>query len=243
MFYVETLRVVKGFLVCALWLGVALTVNLIISQSGHVHVDKTVRFSLVVVWAFAGIVASIFASILGCSLAKENDGHLAVAWTKPFSRTAHALAKIAVDLGGIASVFALTCAVVFVYLSSIGAMREMVVTPDTWSQLVRFFIAPAAFFGLSQALTSTLARQAGAVIGFTWVGLIGLIILSMVNLPAVFHAIVDFLNYANPLVYVAFDVDKNGMVVTYGTAGAVALALIAVIGNATAIYRWQRSEA
>ena len=243
MFYVEWLRAKRGVLVYVFWLGAALAINLFIWRAGRVHVDQPMQFTYVVVWAFAGIVASIFASILGCSLAKENDGHLAVAWTKPFSRPAYALATMAVDLGAIASVFTLTCAVVFVYLAAIGVIGDLVVTPDTWSQLARFFIAPAAFYGLGQALTSTLARQAGAVIGFTWVGLIALIVLSMVGLPTPFHAVVDFLNYANPLVYIAFDVDKNGMVVTYGTAGIAALALIAIVGNATAVYRWQRSEA
>lgn len=243
MFYVESLRAARGALTCAFWLAVALAINLIIWESGHANVDHRIRFSLVVVWAFAGIIASIFASLLGGSLARENDGHLAVAWTKPISRPAHALAKMAVDLGAVAFVFALTCAVVFIYLAVIGAVGDIVIAPDTWTQLLRFLVAPAAFFGLVQALTSTLARQAGAVIGFTWVALFGLIILSMVNLPAPFHAIVDFLNYANPLVYVAFDVDKTGAVVTYGAGGAAALALIAVIGSATAIYRWQRSEA
>ncbi|HET9343010.1 MAG TPA: hypothetical protein VFO25_08880 [Candidatus Eremiobacteraceae bacterium] len=243
MFYVESLRVTRSSLVCALWLGIALAINLLIAKAGHMNVDQPMQFSLVVVWAFAGIITSIYASILGGSLARENDGHLPVAWTKPYSRPVHALAKMAVDLGGIAFVFALTCAVVFIYLAAIGVMRDIVVTPDTWTQLLRFFIAPAAFYGLVQALTSTLARRAGAVIGFTWVGLIGLIALSFKYLPPPFHAIVDFLNYANPLVYIAFDVDKNGTVVTYGTAAAAALALIAIIGSATAIIRWQRLEA
>jgi len=243
MFYVESLRVTRSTLTCAFWLAVALAINLIIWKAGHVNVDQPIQFSIVVVWAFASMVASIFASLLGCSLARENDGHLPVAWTKPFSRVAHALAKMAVDLGAVGVIFALTCAVVFIYLAAIGVTRDIVVTPDAWTQLLRFLIAPAAFFGLVQALTSTLARQAGAVIGFTWVGLIGLIILSIVGLPAPYHAIVDVLNYANPLVYIAFDVDKSGAVVTYGTAGAAALALIAFIGSATAIYRWKRSEA
>jgi len=243
MYYVESLRVTRSALTCAFWLGVALAINIIISKAGHVNVDQPMQFSIVVVWAFAGMVASIFASLLGCSLARENDGHLAVAWTKPVSRVAHALATMAVDLGAVGLIFALTCAVVFIYLATIGVTRDIGVTPDAWTQLLRYLIAPAAFYGLVQALTSTLARQAGAVIGFTWVGLIGLIILSIVSLPAPYHAIVDFINYANPLVYIAFDVDKNGAVVTYGTAGAAALALIAFIGSATAIYRWQRSEA
>lgn len=243
MFYVESLRATRSSLVCAYWLLAALAINLFIWNAGHAKIDEPMQVSYVVVWAFAGVVTSIYASIIGCSLARENDGHLAVAWTKPFSRTTHGLAKIAVDLAAIAFVFVLTCAVVFVYLAAIGIIRDLVVTPDTWSLLARFAIAPAAFYGLSQALTATLARQAGAVIGFTWVGLIALIVLSMVGLPAPFHAIVDFIDYANPLVYLAFDVDKNGAVITYGTAGTAALALIAIIGNAIAIYRWQRLEA
>lgn len=244
MYYVEFLSTARSAAFATGAIVVALAVNLFIWNAAHLVADPNNRFSIDIVWAFGGIVASIVASILARSLAVENDGHLAVAWTKPFSRVTHALAKFAVDLSAVTYIFALTCGAVFVYLAATGLIHNVVVALDVWSQLLRYFLAPFAFYGLAQALTSTLSRQAGMVIGFTWVALVVLIILSIVRLPVPFHAIVDVLNYANPLVYLAFAVDDHGTVITYGfSAAALALALIALIGGATAIYRWQRSEA
>jgi hypothetical protein len=244
MYYVEFLSTARCAAFATGALIVALAVNLFIWNAAHLHADPIDRFSVDIVWAFGGIVSSIVASILARSLASENDGHLPVAWTKPFSRVAHALAKFAVDLAAAVYVFALTCGVVFVYLAATGLFHNVMPSSDSWSQLLRFFLAPFAFYGLAQALTSTLSRQAGLVVGLTWVACVILIILSLVNLPAVFHAIVDFINYANPLVYLAFAVDDKGTVITYGSsAAALALALLALIGSVTAIYRWQRLEA
>jgi len=195
-------------------------------------------------WGFAGFVSCIFASVIGASLAAENDGHLPVAWTKPCSRLAYASAKMAVDLGAIAIVYALACAAVFIYLWAIGLGRELYAPSDAVGQFVRFLIAPAAFYGLLQALTATLSRGAGAVLGFTWVGLIALEALATLPLPAAYHAIFNFINNANPLVYISFDVDSHGSIIMVGLAAATtALALIAATGGAAAIYRWQRMEA
>ena len=244
MFYVELLSVTRKAAVFASWLIVALFVNIAVWKLAHVKTPHDVKISLDVVWACASIAASVFASILGCTLASENDGHLPVAWTKPFSRVTHALAKFAIDLGAVAAIFAFTCGIVFVYNGVTGLSADLFVPADVGEQLARFIIAPFAFFGLMQALTSTLSRQAGMVVGFTWVGLVAIIVLSIVRLPAPFHAIVGFLDYANPLAYIAFAVDDNGTVITYGlSAAALTLALIATIGGAAAIYRWQRSEA
>jgi len=244
VYYVELLSTGRKAAVFAAWLAFALIVNIAVWKLGHVHADPRMQFSLDIVWAFAGIAASIFASIIGCTLALENDGHLPVVWTKPFSRTSQALAKFAIDLAAIAFIFAFTCGAIFLFLAVTGLAPYAVVSTDAWQEFARYVIAPVAFFGLLQVLTSTLSRQAGMVVGLTWVALVALIVLSLVNLPAPFHAIVDVLNYANPLVYLAFAVDDHGNVITYGlSAAALALALIALIGGTMAIYRWQRSEA
>ena len=244
MYYVELLTTTRNAVVCACWLIVALAINLIVWNIAHLTADPHYRLPIDIVWAVAGFVASIVASILGKSLASENDGHLPVAWTKPVSRTAHALGKFAVDLTAVVFVFAFACGIVFVYLAATGLIHDLIVPSDTWQQLFRFFLAPFAFYGLMQALTSTLARQSGTVVGLTWTALFTLIVLSIVKLPTPFHAIVDFINYANPLVYIAFSVNDNGTVVTYGLGAApFALALIAAIGGAIAVYRWQRLEA
>lgn len=245
MYYVEFLRVRRSLLIATIAIGGVLALNLILFKAGHVDIPaRTFTIPLTIVWAFAGFVTSIFASVLGGSLACENDGHLAVAWTKPVSKTKHALIKMAVDLGAIAVLFGIMCAAVFAYFAVTGLSRHLVVPPDAWFQLIRFLIAPAAFYGLTQALTSGLGKQAGLVCGMTWVALFALLVLGTLPLPAPYHQLVDFINNANPVIYLAFNIDDNGAFISYGLAAAtVALTAIALCGGAAAIYRWQHVEA
>jgi len=244
MNYVEILRMTRAVATCTVWLVLILALNIVLWETAHGKIEAGFRLPIAVVWGFAGFVSCIFASVIGASLAAENDGHLPVAWTKPCSRLAYASAKMAVDLGAIAIVYALACAAVFIYLWAIGLGRELYAPSDAVGQFVRFLIAPAAFYGLLQALTATLSRGAGAVLGFTWVGLIALEALATLPLPAAYHAIFNFINNANPLVYISFDVDSHGSIIMVGLAAATtALALIAATGGAAAIYRWQRMEA
>lgn len=244
MNYVELLRATRNLMICGLALTGVLVIVLAIWFGFHITSDHHVAVPLTLVWAIAGIVASGFASSLAGSLAAENDGHLPVAWTKPFARASYAIATIATDLGAILLVFLMTCATIFIFFAATGTLGGVKIESDTWGQLVRFLIAPAAFFGLIQLLTATLARQAGAVIWCTWVACFVLLTLELTPLPKPFGAIVSTIGFANPLIYITFDVDKNGTIILYQLAGSLmGLALIAIIGNSTAIYRWQRSEA
>jgi hypothetical protein len=245
MYYVEFLRARRALIVAAAWIAVALAINVVSFKTGNVDVPSHgFSIPLTVVWGFAAMVASIYASILGGSLAAENDGHLPVAWTKPVSRVNHALTKMAIDLCAVALVFGMMCVAVWAYFEITGLARLVTVPSDAWFQLVRFLIAPAAFYGLMQAMTSSLGRQAGMVLGFTWAGLLALLILGVAPLPQPYQAVIGFINDANPLVYIAFDIEKSGNVVSVGLSAALtALVLIAICGSAAAIYRWQRVEA
>jgi hypothetical protein len=189
-------------------------------------------------------VASIFATILGCSLAKENDGHLPVAWTKPVSRSAHATVKMIVDVAAIAALFAIVGIAAYAYLSATGMARFIAVQPDTWLQLLRFAMAPLAFYGLVQCLTASVGQRAGTVIGLTWVALFALSILGSSPFPDPYHSIFAFINHANPVAYIAVEINDAGSVITANLGAATLdLALIAAFGIAGAIYQWQRLEA
>src|SRR5581483_1371516 len=56
------------------------------------------RIPVGILFAVASVFALITATMLGGALAKENDGHLELAWTKPVSRERLAIASIASDL-------------------------------------------------------------------------------------------------------------------------------------------------
>lgn len=244
MYYVELLRVGRALRTGAIALAAVLLLNIVLFFAAHGTVPQSFRLPIEVVWAFTGFVTSIFASVLGNSLALENDGHLPLAWTKPVSKPVHALTKMSVDLAAVAAMFVMTCAAVFAYFAVIGGLHSVVTTTDSNGLLVRFLIGPVAFYGLMQALTSGLARPAGLVIGLTWVACFVLVTLQISKLPPALHAVIDFISYANPMVYVAFGMDTSGVVVPFGLATAVTgLALIAILGNALAIVRWQRVEA
>ena len=88
MYYVEYLRASRSLVIGAIWVAVALAINLALWRAGNVVIeDKHFVVPLTIVWAFAGFVTSIYATVLGGSLAAENEGHLPVAWTKPVSKT------------------------------------------------------------------------------------------------------------------------------------------------------------
>lgn len=244
MYYVELLRVGRALRVVGLVLAGVLVLNLVFFFSAHGTMPATFRVPVEVVWAIAGFVTCVFASVVGNSLSAENDGHLPLAWTKPVSKPVHALVKMSVDLAGAAAVFVMTCAGIIIYLAAVGGLHALVMTTDSNGLLVRFLIAPVAFFGLMQALTSVLSRQAGLVIGLTWVACLVLIALQVSSLPPAVHRLVDLISYANPLVYVAFGYDKSGIMVPFGLAtAATGLASIGILGSALAVYRWQRVEA
>jgi hypothetical protein len=149
-----------------------------------------------------------------------------------------------VDVAAIAALFAIVSIATYAYLSATGMAKFIAAPPDTWLQLLRFALAPIAFYGLVQCLTASVGRRAGTVIGLTWVAVFVLSTLGASPLPQPYHSIFAFINYANPLVYIAVDISKSGSIVTASLGAAtLGLVLIAACGVAAAIYQWQRLEA
>ncbi len=245
MYYVEYLRASRALLNGTIVTAIAFVLNLAIFFGGGFTVsDKPFVVPLMIVWAVAGVAASIFATILGCGLSKENDGHLPVAWTKPASRSTHAAVKMIVDIAAITVFFAIVSAAAFAYLSATGTTKFVSVPSDTWLQLLRFALAPLAFYGLVQCLTASVGRRSGTIVGLTWVAAFVLGTLGTAPLPQPYHSIFTFINYANPLVYITVQIDNSGSVVTAALGAAtLGLVLIAAFGIAAATYQWQRLEA
>lgn len=244
MYYVELLRASRCVLVTACVVTVSVMLNVVLVWT---HVNKsepTGSVELSFIFLAAAVVASIVATVLGGSLACENEGHLPVAWTKPASRVNHALTKILVDVSAVLVIFAFTCAAVFAGFALLGFASVLSVPPDTFSQLLRFLMAPLAFYGLMQGLTASLSRGAGMVIGLTWVALFILLILDAVPLPKPYHGIFEFVNYANPIIYMFVD-DSGGKVsVAFQYAADTAgLLVIALVGASAALFQWRRLEA
>ena len=266
MYYKEWLRVRRGLIVFVIVAAVLLAIHFILlpfmdgpnshivvetdghtaAQAARAHAGAQDLIPLSLFFAIAGIVAAIYGGIYGGSLSEENDGHLALAWTKPVSRTRYALVMMSVDLAFVASVFVLMVGFVAGIIGQHGALRDVTVDRDAWFNLARFTLAAAAWYGLAQALTASLRQHSGTVRGVAVAIAAILLALGVADLPPFWHAAVKFVNFVNPLVYSAYAYSAHTQQLnplqTWGLDLA-ALAAIAALGVTLALVQWRRLEA
>jgi hypothetical protein len=196
--------------------------------------------------ALAGFVAAIFATVLGTCLAAENCGHLEIAWTRPASRTAYAAGLMLVDGAGILAMFAFTLLVSIALVYASGWQHSLDMDPNAGTVLARFLLYPFAWFGLIAALTASVRGRAGGIAGFSWLGGGLLIVLLTIDLPPSIHAVVQALNYLNPMLYGSFSSGAEAArhVMQTGSLFAVGgLAGITILGIIAALAQWRRLEA
>jgi hypothetical protein len=266
MYYKEWLRVRRGLIVFVIVAGVLLAVHFlllpIMDQTSNTHFvigaggqsaahaaraqgSAQDLFPLSVFFAIAGVVAAIYAGIYGGSLSEENDGHLALAWTKPVSRTRYALGTMGVDLAFVACIFVLTVAFAAAITAQHGALRFLTIDRDAWFNLARFVLLAAAWFGVSQALTASLRVRSGTVRGVAVAIAAILLGLGAADLPSHWSALVKFANYFNPLAYGTYSDAQTQPLYPFATWGInlAALAAIATLGVTLALVQWRRLEA
>jgi hypothetical protein len=263
MQYVEFLRARNVVVWYAIWaLGVAALSVIISLFSPHATAividDKTVTVArhgvanvpFVALWVASGLFAAIAATILGASLACENDGHLELAWTKPVSRLRYAVSKMLVDAGAIftVQVFTLAVIIVGVLIQLRGAVHFGVGQSDL-VDMVRFAMFPLAWYALLQGLTASLRGQAGIAQGLIWPISLGLTGITKANFGPVWAVIIGFPNLFNPLNYAHYaatsgtttfqvmGADQVGFLGVLGLAGLIAL------GSGGALVQWRRLEA
>lgn len=201
----------------------------------------------------AGIVSLIVATILGAPFARENDGHLEIAWTKPVAREPLAIATIGVDLAGILGAFVITMVCLFAG-HLIFEVPHFVLGPYALIGLAVCLAGSAAWYGILCAATASLKRGYGVVIGFAWpvalvIAGLGHIDPSQGALAAIIHTVVTPLVWLDPLTYlhVGSGADSAGgpaqmSVVTLGHDATI-LAILAVAYLALAVVQWRRVEA
>jgi len=264
MYYKEWLRVRRGLIIFVITLAVLLTLHVLllpimgpsnnhlvigagVQSAGHAaraQASATDLFPLSVFFAIAGVVAAIYAGIYGGSLSEENDGHLALAWTKLVSRTRYALGTMSVDLAFVACIFVLTVLFAAAITAQHGALRFLTIDRDAWFNLARFVLLAAAWFGVSQALTASLKERSGTVRGVS-VAIAAIFLgLGAANLPAHWGALVKFVNYFNPLAYATYSDVQTQPLYPFATWGLnlAALAAIAALGVTLALVQWRRLE-
>jgi hypothetical protein len=197
------------------------------------------------------VIAMIFATILGAAFAKENDGHLEIALTKPIDRIQLALRTIGIDVAGVVASFVLGIVFGILVHMLFEAPRFTYDSSDAPAIIVAL-LAPIAWYALLNCATASMKRGAGAIIGFAWP--ISFLIFGLSKLPQNGNALLSIVGsffraiaFLNPVSYLSMVSIGNG---PHGPLGSVdpaytigLLLLLALVYSAGAIYQWRRVEA
>jgi hypothetical protein len=201
--------------------------------------------------ATAAFVALIVGTLLGAPFARENDGHLEIALTKPISRERLGLATMGADLAGIAAAWAMTVAFLIVG-HTIFQAPHIIFSPNTWLAIALALVGSAAWYAMLCAATASMKRSYGAVLGLAWPisGLIVLLGNVRISLPSPIgesvHAIFAPLSKIIPLYYLHFrdaTVDGSSIVARVPGLDLSILVILALVYGALAIVQWRRVEA
>jgi hypothetical protein len=184
------------------------------------------------------VIALIAATILGSPFAKESDGHLEIALTKPIGRASLALQTMLVDGVGVIAAFAI--GIVFgLIVHAIFQSLKIRITWQDGASIAVALLGSIAWYAMLNALTASMKRAYGVVVGLAWP--IAGMVLVLAGLPpgnavrdmlrTVFHAVsfIDPLNYLNLAV-----VTPNQLIL---------LAVLALVYGTLAALQWRRVEA
>lgn len=250
MVYVEWLRVRGTLKWTTIVLGVLFVLACVARVSAHFEqrgMDMhEMNFGSFVV--FGAVVALIVATVLGAPFARENDGHLEVALTKPTDRTALALMTIGADVTGIVGALA------------IGTVFAVVLHTIFYPPWITFhFIdaisiamgvaGPLSWYAMLAAATASVRRGYGAILGIAWPVAAVVAALSLVDasdnpLAALIHSVFWTLSRIDPLVYLHFEHgDAQPALNSPWLPRLAMLAILAVGYGAIAVAQWRRVEA
>jgi hypothetical protein len=250
MVYVEWLRVRGTLKWTTIVLGILFVIACVarVTIPTHHHMEQNHEMSFGYFIVFGGVVALFVATILGAPFARENDGHLEVALTKPVDRAALALMTIGADAAGIVAALAVGT------LFGIG-LHTIFFPPWITFHLVDAIaivfgvVAPLAWYAMLAAATSSLRRGYGAILGIAWPVAAIVAGLSLVDpndnsLAALIHGTFWTISRIDPLVYMHFEASDMQM----GTDAAwlsrlTMLAILAAGYGIAAVAQWRRVEA
>ena len=205
-------------------------------------------------FGFAGLIAMLVATMLGAPFAREGDGHLELALTKPISRARLGLNTIAVDLAGILIAWVMTVGL-FVIGHTIFEAPNYTFGPDDLTSIVCGILGAFAWYSMLCAATASLKRAYGTVLGISWPVASIVYWLSVTNLGSMpvarlVNAIAWIASRIDPLSYLAFfpKIDVTDSSATLGSASTTTtdiylLSILALVYGAAALIQWRRVEA
>lgn len=197
--------------------------------------------------------AIIFATIVGTSLNRENDG-VEMVWTKPVARGRLAVEYILMDFAAIVVAMLLAVALCALALASVGLLKYLTVDARTLPTLVIGLGTAFMWYGLLQALSSWQAGgRGGMVIGISWAATF--VLMSLAGATAVtnpsLHQLFLALDVLNPLAYFSsYTLSHYGAhaspVLPQPLAGTEMRSIltwgIGLLGCTAAIVGWKRLE-
>lgn len=213
-------------------------------------IDSNSSVPLLFYMGFADVVALIVATVLGAPFARENDGHLEFALTKPATRLRIAIGTMGADIVGILAASVLTF--VALYLCQIVFQSTRIdATGVNLRALLMGIALPIAWYALLCAATASLRRGYGAVLGFAWPVAILIVVFAEAPigsslLAQTFHNTFWVLSRIDPLSYASFDIGSSPHAAqaqaTFAARYLVEIALFALYSVA-AVMQWRRVEA
>jgi len=251
MYYMEFLVVRKVLYWLAALLAAAMAiVSWAIASSAHGAPHHIGSIPLAALMAGSTFVAAIIAMIFGCALARQNDGHLPMVWTRPVSRDRFALSITLVHLAGIATAWVMTLAAALGVFAMFGALHAITMAGDVpvnAAVVGRMLLFPLAWYGLVLAITASTRGGAGFMAFGAWIVGSVLVGLDSSHLFSGASAIViNVIDHVNPLYYFSGHFDDSGRnesMVSNVDVAITGLAAIAVAGYAAALAQWRRLEA
>jgi hypothetical protein len=184
-------------------------------------------------------VALIVATLLGAPFARENDGHLEIAMTKPVGRLTLATRIILLDSAAIVASFVV--GVVFAtILHLIFQSLKMHFTPADLPALALGVVAPLAWYAMLNAVTASMKRGFGLALGLAWPA--AFLVIGLAKMPgsdalrAAIRALCNLLSYADPFKYV-FSPSTSSW------NDILVLAVLALVYGTLAAFQWRRVEA
>ena len=247
MYYKEYLRARRALVVFIIVAAVLLVISLVGMALGGGVDRKPDLVQWLALLGAAALAASIMATVLGSALAQENDGHLELAWTKPYSRTRYAATAIAIDMAAIVLALLVGFAFILIHIVIGHPNEHLVAGPDAAINALRFALFPLAWYALIVGLSAGTRGRAGVVQGLIWPIALVLVVLRDAPLSAMWHGVFVALNAINPLIYASYqdhgDVAIVGASPLHVVTSTVVLAALVIAGWAAATIQWRRVEA
>jgi hypothetical protein len=264
MSYVETMRarrvlfwftiIVAGILVLALW-GILTAIHYAIAH-GQVHPSPhTDTANLSKLLGSLILAPLLVATLLAPSLSAEGQT-VPLLWTRPAPRESIAWQYTLVDVVAILIGYAIAIVAAFVGLVVVEAyggkqigevMSPMVLDwPQAVGSAAIVLAVSLMVYSLIRIISARLPGKGGAIAGFTWIGMVVLLILSHYGLPDVLRDLVLAVNYLNPLVWVTTSPDAHLVLAPLPESDvtrALIAAVIAVAELVAATWLWATREA